>query len=78
MKRIQGWQVRQLRNNLGLTQEVFADHVGVSPITVSRWENGKSSVSFMAQLLIEDVAKQWGVEIQSRQRLRRPRPFRKR
>ena len=36
-------QVRSLRQRLNLTQERFADEVGVSVITVHRWETGQSS-----------------------------------
>ena len=36
-------QVRSLRQRLNLTQEQFADEVGVSVITVHRWETGQSS-----------------------------------
>ena len=30
--------VRKIRDKLGLTQDQFADKLGVSSITVSRWE----------------------------------------
>ena len=36
-------RVRRLRRRLNLTQEQFADEVGVSVITVHRWETGQSS-----------------------------------
>ena len=34
--------VRRLRSRLGLTQEQFAERLGVSTITVHRWESGQS------------------------------------
>ena len=37
-----GAEVRSLRGQLGLTQEQFADRLGVSTITVHRWESGQS------------------------------------
>jgi DNA-binding transcriptional regulator YiaG len=38
-------EVRVLRDQLQLTQEVFARILGVSFATVNRWENGKSEPS---------------------------------
>ena len=38
-------QIRALRDHLQLTQEVFAQILGVSFATVNRWENGKSAPS---------------------------------
>jgi DNA-binding XRE family transcriptional regulator len=38
-------EVRELREYLQLTQEVFARILGVSFATVNRWENGKSEPS---------------------------------
>ncbi len=33
--------VRQLRDRLGMTQEKFAQMIGVAFSTVNQWENGK-------------------------------------
>jgi len=41
-------RIKQLRLKLGLTQEQFAAHVGVTFSTVNRWENGKSEPSPLA------------------------------
>ena len=38
-------EIRTLREQLQLTQEVFAQILGVSFATVNRWENGKSKPS---------------------------------
>ena len=38
-------EIRALRERLQLTQEVFAQILGVSFATVNRWENGKSEPS---------------------------------
>jgi len=35
--------VKELREQLQLTQEVFASILGVSFATVNRWENGKTT-----------------------------------
>ncbi|EDP73581.1 helix-turn-helix domain-containing protein [Hydrogenivirga sp. 128-5-R1-1] len=37
-----GKEIRELRKKLGLTQEEFAQLLGVGFTTVNRWENGKS------------------------------------
>ena len=50
--------VKVLRRRMGLTQPDFAARIGVSPITISRWENGVSeplgmAISRMAELELE-------------------------
>ena len=54
-------EVRRLRGRLGLTQEQFAGRLGVSTITVHRWESGQSrprrlAVEKLAQLQQEAAA----------------------
>jgi len=39
---VSGEEIKQLRKALGLTQEEFADLLGVQYSTVNRWENGKA------------------------------------
>lgn len=41
---------------MGLKQPEFAALVGVSPITVSRWENGQNDPTDLAWTRIEDLA----------------------
>jgi putative transcriptional regulator len=48
-----GIQIRNLRQRLGLTQEEFAHRLGVTLCTVNRWENNKSEPSRLAQLQLE-------------------------
>lgn len=38
-------QVRRLREGLGLTQQAFADRIGVTKQAVSAWESGQSAPS---------------------------------
>lgn len=40
--------IRELRAKLGLTQEQFAQKVGVTWSTVNRWENGRGKPSPLA------------------------------
>ena len=35
-----GNQIKQLRLRRGITQEAMAQHFGISPQAVSKWENG--------------------------------------
>ena len=43
--------VKQVRKNLGLSQEQLARELNISFSTVNRWENGKSKPSQMAKEL---------------------------
>ena len=45
--------IRQLRADLGLTQEQFAAKIGATFSTVNRWENDKSKPSPLAMLRIK-------------------------
>ena len=49
--------IRELRGDLGLTQEQFAAKVGVTFSTVNRWENGKGKPSPLAMLRVEKLQK---------------------
>jgi DNA-binding transcriptional regulator YiaG len=42
-------QVKEVRQQLGLSQENLARALGVSFATVNRWENGKTAPSKLAQ-----------------------------
>ena len=50
--------IRELRKKLGLTQEGFALKLGVAPMTVRRWEAGKTHPLPMARKLIDEIAKE--------------------
>lgn len=47
--------VKELRKKIGLTQEAFAQQLGISVMTVRRWEKGKTKPSRMAQRLLEEL-----------------------
>lgn len=54
-------EIKELRNQLGLTQEKFAKRIGVSFMSVNRWEAGatkpsKLAVKAMKVLALEVVA----------------------
>lgn len=50
-----GEQLRKARIALGLTQESLADRLGVTGITVSRWERGKQKPSALVALAIRGL-----------------------
>lgn len=49
-------QIRHLRKTLDLTQQQFADLLGVSFVTANRWENGQSKPSAMGLAKIQELA----------------------
>ncbi|MEH2284730.1 MAG: helix-turn-helix domain-containing protein [Nostoc sp.] len=52
--------IRELRQQLDLSQEKFAAKLGVSLRTVNRWENGSTVPSQMALKLIEEMLEKTG------------------
>ncbi|MUG98749.1 helix-turn-helix domain-containing protein [Scytonema sp. UIC 10036] len=52
--------IRELRQRLELTQEQLAHQLGVTYLTVNRWENNHSKPSPMAMKLIELKLKAMG------------------
>ena len=48
-------RIKELRKRLGLTQEAFAEKLGISVNTVRRWEYGKTKPSRMAQKLLKEI-----------------------
>ena len=45
--------IRELRQEMGLTQEQFAAELGVVYPTINRWENGSTQPSPMAMKLVD-------------------------
>lgn len=52
--------IRELRQQIDLSQEKFAAKLGVSLRTVNRWENGSTVPSQMALKLIEEMLQKMG------------------
>ncbi|MGF1934131.1 MAG: helix-turn-helix domain-containing protein [Nostoc sp. ChiQUE02] len=52
--------IRELRQQLDLSQEKFASKLGVSLRTINRWENGSTVPSQMALKLIEEMLEKMG------------------
>lgn len=55
-----GMLIRELRNSLGLTQEKFAAKLGVTLLTINRWENGRSKPSPLAMEKVEKLLVEMG------------------
>ena len=50
--------VKALRQRLGLTQEQFAHHLGVTFASVNRWENGQVKPSPLARQRLETLERE--------------------
>ena len=46
-------EIKGLREGLGLTQKEFAETIGVSPSTVSSWENGTKAPDGITSRLLD-------------------------
>lgn len=57
IKKLLGEKIRFLRNKNGITQETFAEMVGISPRSVSFIENGKNYPSAETLALICEILK---------------------
>ena len=55
-------KIRKIRQKLGLTQEQFADRLGVSFATLNRWENRHTTPSQMALTLLEAEERKAGLK----------------
>lgn len=61
-------RIKALRQSIGLRQPEFAALVGVSPITISRWENGQNDPTELAWARIEELlAEKLAASVQSGQ-----------
>jgi len=47
-----GARIKQLREDLNMTQENFAHEIGVTFATVNRWENGRTTPNKVAQKVL--------------------------
>lgn len=56
--------VKDLRNKMLLTQNEFADFIGVSFESVNRWENKKNEPTMSAKRKIVALAKKYQIEME--------------
>jgi len=54
-------EVKELREKLNLSQQSFAEKLGVGMASVSRWERGASRPSRLAMLRINQLADEIGL-----------------
>ncbi len=54
-------RVKDIRRQLGLSQEELAHALGVSFATVNRWENGKTSPSKLARRQMDQFCAEKGL-----------------
>ncbi len=54
--------IKVIRQKSLLSQEAFAQILGVSFTTVNRWETGKSKPSYKTMKLIDDYCKSKGID----------------
>ena len=54
--------LRRFRRNVGLTQGALADRVGVTPLTVHRWETGQSRPQRIARERLRDIAEGYATD----------------
>lgn len=56
--------IKELREAMVLSQEEFAEKLGVSFATVNRWENGHHEPTYKARRKIISLCKKYGVAIE--------------
>ena len=54
-------KIKSARENLLMTQEESATELGVTPITVCRWETGKTEPSIKAKKAFRDLCERKGL-----------------
>lgn len=63
-----GMLIRNIRKQLGMSQEQLARALNVSFSTVNRWENGKAIPSPMAREALNDFCIKNGIDIEAERR----------
>lgn len=55
--------VKAIRSSTGMNQEQFASALGTTPLSVNRWENGKTLPNRMAQTQLYNFCKEHAVDV---------------
>jgi transcriptional regulator with XRE-family HTH domain len=55
--------IKHIREELALSQDEFAEKVGVDRLAVTRWENNKAVPSRIAQLKVYEIAKENNIDL---------------
>lgn len=55
--------IKMIRQNVGMSQEQFAKALGTTPLSINRWENGKTQPSKMAQTQLFEFCKKNNIDL---------------
>lgn len=55
--------IKKIRSDLRLSQEELSQVLGVSPVTVNRWENGKAIPNLIAQKQLCEICKKYAIHL---------------
>ncbi len=58
--------IKYIREELKLSQEEFAERVGVDRMAVTRWENDKTNPNKIAQIRLYEIAKENSIDLFAR------------
>ncbi len=61
--------IRTIRQKCFLSQEAFAKELGVSFVTVNRWESGKTTPTYKTMKLIDDFCRDRNIDFDIRNEL---------
>ena len=55
---MKGEELRRKREQLGLTQEELAKHLGVKRLSIIRWENGQTEIDKILERAMRDLERE--------------------
>ena len=55
--------IRTIRSSAGMNQERFASALGTTPLSINRWENGKTIPNRMAQTQLYNFCKEYDIDV---------------
>lgn len=55
--------IKEIRLAAGMNQEQFANALGTTPLSINRWENGKTAPNKMAQTNLYNFCKERGIDL---------------
>ena len=55
--------IKRMRRLAGMSQEQFAKELSTTPVSINRWENGKTIPNLMAQNQLLEFCKKYNIEI---------------
>ena len=55
--------IRTIRSSAGMNQEKFASALGTTPLSINRWENGKTIPNRMAQMQLYNFCKEHDIDV---------------